>query len=302
MLRLIVETQDRLDKFLAAKLPEHSRSKIAKHIDEGMVLVNGSVVKSSHKLREGDVVELSELEETVAHDLTPHSMEIEIVYEDDDLLIVNKPRGLASHPAVSLKEPSLVNVLLARGGKLSSLGGDFRPGIVHRLDKDTTGLMVVAKNDFAHAALAALIEKKEAHRRYFAVVAGEIDQEVFTIDAPIGRNPSNRQQMTVDVHGKRAVTHIKKVARVLHGTLVVCRLETGRTHQIRVHLRAMGHPVIGDTLYAPKEQGSGPMQLHAGYLAIVQPRTGEPIAAYCQPPEDFHGRDFATREVIESFE
>ncbi|MBI1332782.1 MAG: RluA family pseudouridine synthase [Armatimonadetes bacterium] len=302
MLRLTVDSLDRLDKFLAARFPDHSRSKIAKHIEEGKVLVNGNGEKSSFKLRIGDVVEMEELSETEAHDLTPFAMEIEIVYEDDDMLIVNKPRGLAAHPAASLREPSLVNVLLARGGELSTIGGEFRPGIVHRLDKDTTGLMVVAKNDFAHAALAAMIEKKEAHRRYFAVVAGEVDRDVFTVDAPIARNPANRQQMTVDVHGKRAVTHVKKVARLVQGTLVACRLETGRTHQIRVHLRALGHPVLGDSLYAPKEQSVGPMQLHAAYLAVVQPRTGEPVAAYAMPPEDFSGREFAARDVIEGFE
>lgn len=301
MLKFTVESSERLDKFLAAQFPDHSRSKIARHIEDGSVTVNGSVEKPAYKLRIGDVVELEDLVESDPHDLTPFAMEIEVVYEDDDMLVVNKPRGLASHPAASLREPSLVNVLLARGGSLSSLGGEFRPGIVHRLDKDTTGLMVVAKNDFAHAALAASIEKKEAHRRYFAVVAGEIDRDVFTVDAPIARNPANRQQMTVDVHGKRAVTHVLKVARLLQGTLVVCRLETGRTHQIRVHLRALGHPVLGDSLYAPKEQGSGPMQLHAGYLAIPHPRTGEVIASFASPPEDFNGSEFATREVIEGF-
>ena len=301
MLRLIVETEDRLDKFLAAEFPDHSRSKIVKHIEDGQVTVNEKNERSSFKLKAGDVVELSELAETVAHNLTPFAMEIEVVYEDDDLMIVNKPRGLASHPAASLKEPSRVNVLLARGGPLSSMGGDFRPGIVHRLDKDTTGLMVVAKNDLAHAALASLIERKEAHRRYFAVVAGEVERDAFTIDAPITRNPSHRQQMTVDMGGRRAVTHVHKVARLVQGTLVACRLETGRTHQIRVHLLALGHPVFGDKLYAPKEWRSGSMQLHAAYLAITHPRTGEPIVAFAPPPADFHGSEFATREVIEDF-
>lgn len=301
MTQFIVESPDRLDKFLAAQFPDHSRSKIARHIEDGKVWVNGKVEKPAFKLRSGDEVELEDLVESEAHDLTPFAMDIEVVYEDDDMMIVNKPRGLASHPAASLREPSLVNVLLARGGSLSSLGGDFRPGIVHRLDKETTGLMVVAKNDFSHAALAASIEKKDAHRRYFAVVAGEVDRDVFTVDAPIARNPANRQQMTVDVHGKRAVTHVLRVARVLQGTLVACRLETGRTHQIRVHLRALGNPVLGDQLYAPKEQGSGPMQLHAAYLSIPHPRTGKRVSAFAAPPEDFHGYEFATREVIENF-
>lgn len=301
MLQLIVENPDRLDKFLAAQFPDHSRSKIVKHIDEGHVLVNDVKEKPSFKLKEGDKISFEEIADTAPHDLTPHAMDIEIVYEDEDLLIVNKPRGLASHPAVSLKEPSLVNVLLARGGELSTIGGDFRPGIVHRLDKETTGLMVVAKNDFAHAGLAAMIEKKEAQRRYFAVVAGEVEREIYTIDAPIARSQTNRQQMTVSTKGKRAVTHVRKIARLLQGTLVACKLDTGRTHQIRVHLKALGNPIMGDYLYAPREWRTGTMQLHAAYLAIIHPRTGEPIVAYVDPPEDFAGREFATREMIENF-
>ncbi len=301
MTQINVETPDRLDKFLATQFPDHSRSKIVRHIEDGNVTVNGAVEKPAYKLRSGDVVLIQDLTETEAHDLTPFAMDIEVVYEDDDMMIVNKPRGLASHPAASLREPSLVNVLLARGGSLSSMGGEFRPGIVHRLDKETTGLMLVAKNDYAHAALAAAIEKREAHRRYYAVVAGDVDREVFTIDAPIGRNPANRQQMAVDVHGKRAVTHVLRVARLLQGTLIACRLETGRTHQIRVHLRALGHPVLGDALYAPKEQGQGPMQLHAAYLAVDHPRTGERVVAFADAPADFYGHEFATRDAIAGF-
>lgn len=301
MLRLIVESPNRLDKFLAEQFPEHSRSRVVKLIDQGLILVNQVVEKSSFKLKPGDVVELEPIEEQDPHDLTPHHQEIEVMFEDEYLLIVNKPRGLASHPAASLKEPSLVNVLLGRGGDLSTLAGEFRPGIVHRLDKDTTGLMVVAKNDATHAALASLIEKRDVHRRYFAVVAGEIEQEKMTIDAPMARHPSNRQLMTVNPEGKSAVTHVKKIARVLQGTLIACRLQTGRTHQIRVHMRAIGNPVIGDILYAPKEYASGPMQLHAGYLAFEHPVTKEQVATYCQPPADFLATDFATRDTIENF-
>jgi 23S rRNA pseudouridine1911/1915/1917 synthase len=291
----------RLDKFLSQMLPDHSRSKLVKMIDDGGVLVNGKPEKSAYKLRAGEVVELEAPADTEAHDLTPHAMEIEVVYEDDDLLIVNKPRGLASHPAASLKEPSLVNVLLARGGPLSELGGEFRPGIVHRLDKETTGLMVVAKNDIAHASLAAQIEKKDAERRYFAVVAGEIDRERFTIDAPMARNASYRLQMTVDPKGKPAVTHIKRIVRLHQGTLIACRLETGRTHQIRVHLRALGYPVIGDDLYAPKEYKTGAMQLHAAYLAVVHPKTGQEIVAFANAPEDFLGSKQAIQSAIDPF-
>ena len=298
-MKLICETPMRLDKFLSEQLEGHSRSKLAKIVDEGLVLVNGSAEKSSYKLRAGDVVELDEPEDQEAHDLTPADIPIEVVFEDEAMLIVNKPRGLASHPAASLREPSLVNALLGRGGELSTVGGEFRPGIVHRLDKETTGLMVVAKTDASHVALAAQIEKKTAQRRYFAVVAGEIDREQFTIDAPMARNPANRQQMTVDMHGKPARTHVKRVARLANGTLVACRLETGRTHQIRVHLRAMGHPVLGDLLYAPREFREGAMQLHAAYLALTHPISGEPIEAFVAPPEDFLGREFATRSAIE---
>jgi 23S rRNA pseudouridine1911/1915/1917 synthase len=292
---------ERLDKFLSQVLPQHSRSKLTKLIDEGGVLVNGKPEKSSYKLRTGDTIELEEPTETEVHDLTPHAMEIEVLFEDDDMLIVNKPRGLASHPAASLKEPSLVNVLLARGGPLSELGGEFRPGIVHRLDKETTGLMVVAKNDAAHAHLAAQIEKKEAERRYFAVVAGEIDRERFTIDAPMARNLAYRLQMTVDPKGKPAVTHVKRIVRLHQGTLIACRLETGRTHQIRVHLRALGYPVIGDELYAPKEYKSGPMQLHAAYLELTHPKTGERVATFAPAPEDFLGFEQAERSTVDPF-
>lgn len=301
MIRFEAQSSLRLDKFLSEQLPDHSRSKLAKMIDDGEVTVNGEPSKSSYKLRIGDIVELEEPENTEAHDLTPFPMDLDVVFEDEHLMIVNKPRGLASHPAASLKEPSLVNVLLARGGELSTAGGEFRPGIVHRLDKETTGLMVVAKNDIAHADLASQIETKSAHRRYFAVVAGDVDRERFVIDAPIGRNPAQRQLMMVDVKGKNAVTHVKKIARLFEGTLIACRLETGRTHQIRVHLRALGHPIFGDDLYAPKEFKSGPMQLHAAYLAVDHPKTKERIVAFAAPPEDFLGHEKATRELIEEF-
>jgi 23S rRNA pseudouridine1911/1915/1917 synthase len=298
-MQFIAESPERLDKFLTLVLPDYSRSKLAKLVDDGGVTVNGELEKTSYKLKSGDVVELEAAPETEAHDLTPANIPLDIVYEDDDLLIVNKPRGLASHPAASLKEPSLVNALLGRGGPLSGVGGDFRPGIVHRLDRATTGLMVVAKNDFAHANLAVQIEKKEAQRRYFAIVAGELDRDKFTIDAPMARHKAIRQLMTVDPKGKPARTQVVRVARLLQGTLVACRLETGRTHQIRVHLRAMGHPILGDELYAPKEWSRGPMQLHAAYLALVHPRTQEQIIAFCPPPADFHGHEHATREAIE---
>jgi 23S rRNA pseudouridine1911/1915/1917 synthase len=298
---LIADQKERLDKFLARSLPEHSRTKLTKMIDSGDVLVGGKALKASFPLEPGMVVELDEPEMTEAHDLTPADIPLDIVFEDDSLLVVNKPRGLASHPAASLKEPSLVNALLGRHTPLSSAAGDFRPGIVHRLDKETTGLMVVAKNDIAHVLLAKQLESKTAERRYFAVVAGKIEEERFTINFPIGRSKVNRQHMVVDPKGRRAVTHLKKIARLDQGTLVAARLETGRTHQIRVHLRSVGHPVLGDNLYAPKEYSNGPMQLHAAFLSFDHPVTGERVSFYATPDDQFLGHAWVNAGVVDPF-
>lgn len=296
------DEKERLDRFLARMMPEHSRTKLAKLVSEGEVLVNGGVqTKPSFALEIGMEVTIDEPEEASAHDLTPADIPLEVVYEDEVLLVVNKPRGLAAHPAASLKEPSLVNALLARKTELSSAGGDFRPGIVHRLDKETTGLMVVAKTDFAHVALAKQMETKSAERRYLAVVAGNIESERFTINAPMARSKTNRMQMTVDPQGKPSVTHIKRIGTVDAGSVIACRLETGRTHQIRVHLRAIGHPVIGDALYAPKEYAQGPMQLHAGYLAFDHPVSGARLVLVAEPDSGFLGSDFAGAGDLDPF-
>lgn len=298
---LIADRADRLDRFLARMLPQFSRSKLVKLVDQGLVLVDGEVVKAAFQLSEGMEVELDEPEQAEAHDLTPADIPLDVVYEDEALLVVNKPRGLASHPALSLKEPSLVNALLFRSHSLSQAGGDFRPGIVHRLDKETTGLMVVAKTDEAHAALAKQIETKTAGRRYFAVVAGDPQQERFQINAPMARDKKDRIKMAVDPLGKEAVTDVKVVARVEVGTLLALKLQTGRTHQIRVHLRAVGLPVFGDSMYAPRDFASGPLQLHAGYLAFDHPLTGRRLVTFAEPPSDFRVRELATRDVIEEF-
>jgi len=283
----LTDRSERLDKFLARTFPDHSRTKLARLIEEGLVTVDGKTAKPSHKLEEGMRVELEEPEDKEAHDLTPADIPLDVVYEDDALLVVNKPRGLAAHPAASLKEPSLVNALLARSHGLSQAGGSFRPGIVHRLDKDTTGLMVVAKTDTAHAALAKQIESKSAERRYLAVVAGELETDRFKIEAPIARDVRNRLKMAVDVKGKPALTHIRRFARVTAGILIGVKLETGRTHQIRVHLSSIGHPVLGDVIYAPKNFQEGPLQLHAAMLAFDHPLTGARIVTYAPPPADF---------------
>ncbi len=296
-----VDQKERLDKFLAQMLPEHSRTRLAKIVESGLVLVNGVAQKPSFALQPGMSVSIPELGPTEVHDLTPAYIPLEILFEDESLLVVNKPRGLAAHPAASLKEPSLVNALLARNTSLSQTAGSFRPGIVHRLDKETTGLMVVAKTDKAHVLLAKQMETKTAERRYFAVVAGDIEQTHFKIDGPIARDKHNRLLMTVDPNGKHAVTYIKRIARCTQGILVGARLETGRTHQIRVHLRAVGHPILGDKVYAPREFGSGPMQLHAAYLAFDHPVSGERIAIYADPDDSFYGRDFVSRKHLEDF-
>jgi 23S rRNA pseudouridine1911/1915/1917 synthase len=298
---LVAEEKERLDRFLARMLPEHSRTKLAKLVESGEVLVDGRVQKPSFALEPGMVVSLDEPEEAAAHDLTPADIALDIIFEDEAMLVVNKPRGLAAHPAISLKEPSLVNALLGRNTELSGVGESFRPGIVHRLDKETTGLMVVAKTDQAHVALAKQMETKTAERRYVAVVAGRVEQEQFRVDAPIARHRQNRLLMAVDPEGKTAITHVKRLARLERGTLVGCKLETGRTHQIRVHLRAIGHPVLGDTLYAPKEFAVGVLQLHAAFLGLEHPVRGERVEFYAPPPADFNGADLVSRDVLDPF-
>lgn len=296
----IVEEGERLDLFLKKQLRKHSRTKIAGAIDAGLVRVDGELqTKPSLKLKPGMTVEIDEVPRAAQPDLTPADIPIEVCYEDEYLLVVNKPRGLAAHPAASLKEPSLVNALLARGQSLSAVGGSFRPGIVHRLDKDTSGLMVVAKNDEVHHALAKQFESKTAERRYFAVVGGNVSAERFQIDAPIARDERNRLKMAVNPKGKTARTHILRVKRLEVGWLVAARLETGRTHQIRVHLTFAHHPVLGDTLYAPREFQNFPLQLHAAYLALTHPITKERLEVYAEPPDDFLGKDATDRKILD---
>jgi 23S rRNA pseudouridine1911/1915/1917 synthase len=299
VMELRVETPDRLDRFLAHQLPEFSRSKLVRQIMLGEVLVDGiSTPKASHKLERGQVVTLEGPEDAAPHDLTPDPGFLDVAYEDDRLMVVNKPRGMAVHPAPTLKEPSLVNRLLARPGTLSKSAGEWRPGIVHRLDKDTTGLLLVAKDDEAHVFLAKQIEQKTAERRYYAVVAGYFEAEKLKIDAPIGRDPKNRMRMAVIPRGKHAVTHITRIKRLDVGTVVEAKLETGRTHQIRVHLMAVGHPVLGDAMYAPKEYRGWPLQLHARFLGFDHPDDGRRLEVIAEPPEDFLSISVASGEAL----
>ena len=302
-MKFIANVSSRLDRFLTSQLEGVSRSRVAKWIDDNQVLVDGQFAKPSLFLKLGQTVEVLHAQESEPHDLTPHSMHLDIRYEDEYLLVVNKPRGLATHPARSLKEPSLVNALLGRGDNLSSGSATFRPGIVHRLDRDTTGLLVVAKNDDVHTHLARQIQKKTANRKYLAVLAGALTHSKAKIEAPIGRDPHNRLKMSILESGKSAVTHLRKLnqfhLRLVSGgqvgqglivSTVELELETGRTHQIRVHVAALGHAVVGDRLYGHKDLTCYPLQLHAAYLSFDHPVTGLRIEVSCPAPEDFLGQ------------
>lgn len=283
---LTVERAERLDRFLAGRLPMHSRSRLARLIQSGEVLVEGQARKPSFGLRPGMVVELQEVPEAPAHDLAPADIPLTAVFEDAHLLVVNKPRGMATHPAPGLRSPTLVNALLARSHGLSPGSAPYRPGIVHRLDKDTTGLIVVAKSERAHRALASLIADRNVERLYVALVEGSVEPARLAIDAPIRRNPADRLRMHVHAEGKPAKTHLAVLARLDARSLVAVRLETGRTHQIRVHLAAAGWPVVGDPLYG-RGPVSDPLQLHSILMSFKHPLEAGMVEAWAEPPADF---------------
>jgi 23S rRNA pseudouridine1911/1915/1917 synthase len=295
---LTAEGKERLDRFVARKMPEHSRTRVTQAIKEGRVSVGGEVVtKPGFELKPGATVEVGEIPEPEPHNLEPADIPLDVRYEDDDLLVVNKPRGMASHPGHRLGPTTLVNALLARSHGLSTHAGEWRPGIVHRLDKETTGLMIVAKSDRAHRALAAQIKEKRAERVYVAVAYGSPEHDEFVVDKPIGRHPGVPSLMTVKQGGRESVTHVRVLSREGGSSLVACRLETGRTHQIRVHLSSIGHPVRGDKQYAKKPWNEGPMQLHAALLSFDHPVTVERVTVYAEPPPEFEG--LVKREEVE---
>ncbi len=296
--RLVADQVERLDRFLARCLRAHTRSRLQEWIAEGHVRVEGEpTVRVGFRLKPGWIIELEPPAESAPHDLEPASIPLDVAYEDDCLLVVNKPRSLATHPAASLKEPTLVNALLARRHPLSEGFAPYRPGIVHRLDKDTTGLIVVAKTDSAHASLSRQIESKSAKRVYVALVEGEPFDDEFTVDAPLGRSQGDPTKMSVKRTGKHAVTHCNVLRRLGQRTLLLCRLETGRTHQIRVHLAACHMPVVGDAVYG--QCSSTPLQLHAALLEFVHPVTGRLLRVYASPPEDFLARGEVRKEEVE---
>lgn len=284
------ETPDlRLDSFLAENLPELSRSGAQKLMESGDILVNGKAVKKNYKTRMGDEIKIT-LPEPQVVDIQPEQIPLDIRYEDDDVIVINKPKGLVVHPAPGHWSGTLVNALMYHcKDSLSGINGELRPGIVHRIDMDTSGLLIVAKNDFAHAALAEQLKDHSLARIYEAVVVGNIRTDSGTIDAPIGRHPVDRKKMAVTEKASRpAVTHYEVLRRYQGYTHLQLRLETGRTHQIRVHLSWQNHPIVGDSVYGRgKELGLATQCLHARSLTFRHPRTGEPVTVTCELPDYF---------------
>ena len=289
---------ERLDAFLARSAEGMTRSAAQRLSEEGCVLLRGKPGKKNDKLNVGDRIEYT-LPEPKEVDICPKEMALDIVYEDEDVLVLNKPKGLVVHPAAGHQDDTLVNGLLhAMAGQLSSINGELRPGIVHRIDKDTSGLLAVAKNDFAHNMLASQLKDHSMARTYEAIVCGSFREDSGTVDAPIGRHPSDRKKMCVIArNSKDAVTHWEVVRRYRGYTHIRCRLETGRTHQIRVHMAHIGHPILGDAVYGHKkpELGQDSQCLHAGALCFQHPRDGRPVMVFAPLPPYF-------QEVIDKLE
>lgn len=290
--KFIVESEQegvRIDQLLTKKVPDISRSRIQKLIEQGNITVQDKQIKPNYKVRQGDVVRV-DLPEPVVLDVKPEDIDIEILYEDEDIAVVNKPQGMVVHPAAGNYSGTLVNALMSRCSTLSTINGVIRPGIVHRIDKDTSGVLVIAKNDAAHHSLAEQIKVHSVKRIYYAIVEGVIKQDSGTVDAPLGRHPVERKKMAVvSKNGRRAVTHYRVIERFKRNTLIEARLETGRTHQIRVHMAYIGHPLVGDPVYGYKKQRFNlkGQALHAKTLGIIHPSTGEYMEFTTPLPEYF---------------
>jgi 23S rRNA pseudouridine1911/1915/1917 synthase len=290
MEQFIAETADknlRLDHFLTVKVPHLSRSRLQALVKDGHVKVNGEQAISKHKLREGEVVTIEE-PEVISSTMVGEDISLEVLFEDDDLIVLNKPAGLVVHPGPGHSGGTLVNALLHHCGGLSAIGGEERPGIVHRLDKETSGCIVAAKNDFTHQSLAAQFADRQVRKVYLALARGHVVRRAGSITAPIGRHRVNRQKMAVDTRGdgREAHTDWKVLAELACGTLVECTLHSGRTHQIRVHLQYLGNPILGDELYGQRGNFTRQM-LHAWKLGFAHPRDGRALDFVAPIPEDF---------------
>ena len=286
---------ERLDAFLARSVPDLSRSGAQRLLEDGNVTLNGKKAKKNDRLNPGDTISV-EIPEPQPVDIVAKDIPLEIVYEDEDVLVINKPKGLVVHPAAGHQDDTLVNGLLfAKAGELSGINGELRPGIVHRIDKDTSGLLAVAKNDLAHTVLASQLKDHSMARTYEAIVCGSFKEDEGTVDAPIGRHPTDRKKMCVTArNSKNAVTHWEVVTRYRGYTHIRCRLETGRTHQIRVHMAHIGHPILGDAVYGHKkpELGQDSQCLHAGTLCFAHPLDGHLVIVHAELPTYF-------REVLD---
>ena len=284
-----IEHEDqRIDRYLTEMLPEQSRSFFQKLIRDGFVIVNHIIVKVNYRLKTGDVIEI-DIPDAVPTEIVPENIPLDILYEDDDLLIVNKPKGMVVHPAVGHSTGTLVNAIMYHcQGNLSGINGEIRPGIVHRIDKDTTGSLIICKNDEAHRNIAEQIKEHSVTRRYVGVVAGTFSEESGTVEGAIGRHPNDRKRMTInEKNGKPAVTHYRVLQTLKGASFMEFELETGRTHQIRVHMASIGHPLLGDTVNGNsknpyKLQGQA---LHARTIGFIHPTTGEYIEVSAPIPE-----------------
>ena len=279
----------RVDAWLAAQMEDMTRSAVQRLLEEGRITVGGKVPAKNYKLNGTETLEIT-LPDPVPVDVIPQDIPLDVVYEDADVIVVNKPKGLVVHPAPGHPDGTLVNALLHHcGDSLSGIGGELRPGIVHRIDRDTSGLIIAAKNDFAHQKLAAQLQDHSLARVYRCIVTGNLKEDSGTVDAPIGRHPVDRKKMAVVADGRHAVTHWTVLERFPGFTYVECRLETGRTHQIRVHMAHTGHPILGDTVYGNKKPVPGLQGqcLHAVGLRFLHPRTEELVEVGCGLTEEF---------------
>jgi len=290
MIKLTACNAARCDVYIAENTPSLSRSFLKKLFDSGEILVNGKSVRASYKLKEGDEITFS-IPETKPLDVVAQDIPLDIVYEDDCVLVINKKRGMVVHPAAGNEDGTLVNALMHHcGDKLSGINGVMRPGIVHRIDKDTTGLLAVAKNDLAHQSLTDQLSDRSLSRTYYAIVHGNIKEDTFTVDAPIARDPSDRKKMAIaKKDGRDAVTHITVLERFGKYTFIRCKLQTGRTHQIRVHTKYIMHPILGDKTYGLKKEefSLAGQLLHAGEIGFIHPKTGEKVSFSAPLPDDF---------------